>query len=186
MSKNNKIILIIAIVLLFVLVFVLLFWQPWKKGVDVEPVVPPITEDDKINGGQTTTEPLGVGTEDFETTPDTTARIFAERYGSFSNESYFQNLRDLFPLMSQTMQDKTQGYIDSNTVGDDVLSYYGVSTRVLSVSVTEQGDTAEITVKTQREETVGGPYNTSVRYQDLELIMIKIGNDWKIDTATWL
>ncbi len=185
MSTKNKIILSVIAVLLIVLVFVLLYWQPWGQDVGVEPDIPPITEGGEVDDGQIT-EPLVVDAEGIVTTPDTTARIFAERYGSFSNESYFQNLRDLLPLMSQPMQLRTEGYIDSNTIGDEVLSYYGVSTRVLSVSVTEQGDTAEVLVKTQREETVGGPYNTNVKYQDLELIMVKIGDDWVIDSATWL
>lgn len=112
------------------------------------------------------------------------SKTFVERYGSYSNEADFANLVDVMPLMTEEFQSKTQVFIEKSSAPEE---YYGVSTKVIIVEVSGQDeDSATVLVNTQREEAIGGPQNTSVKYQEIELEYVKDSGVWKVDSATWL
>ena len=115
-----------------------------------------------------------------------TAKTFVERYGSYSNEAEFQNLIDVFPLMTASFVETTQGFIDSSTLPEE---YYGVTTKVITVnseSLDEEAGTATLLLTTQKEEASGSVGNVNVRYQDIRLDMLKQGGVWKVNLASWL
>lgn len=116
----------------------------------------------------------------------TVAKLFVERYGSYSNEADFQNLVDVLPLMTESFADETKVLIASSKVPE---TYYGVSTAVLTVTVEEMDETsgvATIKMQTQRQVAEGSTQNTSVKYQDIRLELIKEAGVWKVDSAVWL
>lgn len=115
----------------------------------------------------------------------TLAKTFVERYGSFSNEAEFQNLRDLFPLMTDAFVAETENFIATTIIPE---SFYGVTTRVITVNVDEFDEAAGVAVlnlTTQREEAIDSPQNVSVRYQDIELQFELVLGSWKISSAEW-
>ncbi len=112
------------------------------------------------------------------------AKLFAERYGSFSTEANYQNLKDLLPVMTATFAAQTETSIRTAPPSTE---YYGVTTRVVSVktdALDEAAGTASLTVSTQRQETKGNAAPT-VKYQNLALTFQKIGTEWKISSAVW-
>jgi hypothetical protein len=117
------------------------------------------------------------------------AASFAERYGSFSNQSNFGNIRDLKIFMSSNMQawadDYIKAEIDKKT---DSSIYYGATTRAVSqevLSYDESDGSAEILVHTQREEATGTTNNISQFQQDIKLMFIKERKAWKVNGAYW-
>jgi hypothetical protein len=114
------------------------------------------------------------------------ASSFAERFGSFSNQSDFQNIRDLFPFMTASMQNWAESYIETQRAGISSGTYAGVTTKSLSrkfLSLSENA--AEILVSTQRRESTGVMANETVTYKDMELKLVKEGEDWKVDGVWW-
>ena len=101
------------------------------------------------------------------------AKTFVERYGSYSNESNFQNLRDLLPLMTDSFRQETTTFLASATTPEE---YSSITTRVITVdmeSYDEEEGVATVVMNTQREEATGSPQNILVRFQEIELTMIR-------------
>lgn len=110
------------------------------------------------------------------------AFAFAERFGSYSNDGKYKNLTDLEPLMTEKMKQSSKSIITSVVDNND---YQGVSTVALSSELKSfNTNSAEIIVKTQRSQSIGQAA-PSLSYQDLDLKMVKVGEEWKIDEASW-
>ena len=112
---------------------------------------------------------------------------FAERFGTYSNQSGFNNLDELNPLMTQTMVDWVRNTYKADLVKAyaDVV-YYGIETKAISSKFNSQADTkAEILVKTQRSEFKDSPTNPRIFYQDIILKLVKQNEAWKVDGAYW-
>ncbi|MFA5106744.1 MAG: hypothetical protein WC497_00260 [Patescibacteria group bacterium] len=117
------------------------------------------------------------------------ARSFAERFGTYSNHSDFENIEHLIPYMSERMKKWAQKYLDEQrdkTVDQSV--YYGMITRTMSVkqiSYDSDNGTAEFLVTTQRNESTGTSSNARIFYQDLQIKFIKEQSVWKVNEAWW-
>lgn len=112
--------------------------------------------------------------------------LFTERFGSFSNQGDYQNIKDVMPLMTTSMQEWAKGFIDDN--GDFGAVYVGTSTKVVSTNIKNidlGSGRAEIDIETQRIETRTGEED-KVYFQTLNVNLLKVGNDWLIDFAKWL
>lgn len=113
------------------------------------------------------------------------ALTFAERYGSYSNQSRFANLRDLYPLATDRFRAELEAQAQAGS--DDSADYYGVTTRALRSTVTlldEDAGTARVQIATQRETTSGSNFPT-ITYETLTLTFIKENGSWKVDAAAW-
>ncbi len=116
--------------------------------------------------------------------PDPIARSFVERFGSFSTESDFKNLVDVQVFATDSLKTELERVLAD--AKSRVSGYYGVSTRVINIEKLEETEsTATILVKTQRVETIDDPQNTAVRYQDIELEMVREGDTWLVATYAW-
>ena len=115
------------------------------------------------------------------------ASAFAERYGTFSNTSNFENLLDLKAYMSQSMAAWADKLVaDARAKGGGSAEYAGTTTLAVIndlAAFDEAGGTAEVVVKTQRRESVSTGDKTY--YQDLSVKFIKEGEAWKVDSVAW-
>ena len=118
---------------------------------------------------------------------ETLARSFAERYGSHSNQSDFENLEDLFPFMTEQMSKDSQKYVaDQRAKKEVAIAYAGTTTQALSATFVERADnSAVINVATQRREIGSNSATPRIYYQDLTLTFVKVGEQWKVDGAEW-
>lgn len=113
----------------------------------------------------------------------TASFAFAARYGSYSNDTRWQNIRDVYYLLTPRMQSVMDSLISSNI---PQAGYYSVSTRPLFLNINSQSSTsAAVTVKTQKQETFSINGQDVISYQDLNLNLIKTGTEWQIDSAEW-
>lgn len=116
------------------------------------------------------------------------SRYIAERFGSYSNDSDYENFQDLEIFMTEKMKEWARRYIEElrKSFGND--NFYGVSTKSLKVttkSLEEQLGVAEFKVSTQRQESREGLDEDRVYYQDIEIKLIKSGEEWMVDGAYW-
>ncbi len=117
------------------------------------------------------------------------SRSFAERYGSYSNQTNFANLENLFVFMTPSLQRTTQRFIDDERAKQrDTSVYYGITTRVISVetkSFSENSGTASFVLHTYRRESIGTTSNSKTFEQALTITMQKDDGTWKVADAVW-
>src|SRR3989344_2076566 len=110
MTRRKKILIIAGLVLLVILLLLLLMWRATPPSVPAQPVVVPSNNDGVISTPEET-ERVEVRVQN--SLPETTARIFIERYGSYSTESDFGNLRDVIALATPAFAAQLQATIDA-------------------------------------------------------------------------
>ncbi|MBN1326063.1 hypothetical protein JW977_03755 [Candidatus Falkowbacteria bacterium] len=119
-----------------------------------------------------------------------TASTFAERFGSYSNQSNYKNLDELTVFMTDSMirwinQTYKPSLIAQNP---QTNAYYALETKAISSQINlldEDANASEILIKTQRQEFKNSISNPRIFYQDILIKMIKIGDEWKVDGAYW-
>lgn len=122
--------------------------------------------------------------EEQETASQQMAELFAERYGSYSNQGDYQNLRDLLPVMTARYRRETEAFLATAdpTPG---ATYEGVTSKKVSTDIrSDDGSSAVIAVSLQQEKTVAGSPPT-VGYRTLRMSLLKVGTEWKVDSAVW-
>ena len=122
-----------------------------------------------------------------QTTLESEAKSFAERLGSYSNQSNFANITDLKLQMTTSMQAWADKYISTNQQAAYSGHYQGVTTHAISDEVKNFNATAgqaEILVHTQKISTnaTSSPVTT---YQDITITFVKQNNNWLVDNAAW-
>ena len=199
MTKRNKIILIVSIVLILILIVILYFYLTQPKA--VQPAAAPATNQQPSSGqtNQPTVSGTTQGTVQEIQTPapaltQTEANMtilassFAERFGSFSNQSNFANLEDLKILMTDKMSAWADNYIQENRQKSLEIptEYTGITTKALNAKIVSQTDSSvQIKVATQRREAKGTTADFTVYYQDILINLVKVGDVWKVDGANW-
>jgi hypothetical protein len=116
------------------------------------------------------------------------AMSFAERFGSFSNQSNYSNIEDLKIFMTKSMGDWAEGYLrELKELKNNDGEYYGITTKAVSAeakSFDKNKGEAEIVVTTRRQESKGSVVGSYFN-QELTLKMAKDGSIWKADSASW-
>ncbi len=197
MSRRNKIIVagIILILLILALLFLLLRRQSTttaQQNANLGTNVP-IGELPNAPGGTNsavnapaTNAPAPQA--DTRTALKRLAAAFAERFGSYSNASNFDNILDLKVFMTDAMAKWADQYVAAQSAQKQSGQYSGITTRAISetiVAFDETAGTATVVVKTQRQQFSGSSLSGTVIYQDLTLTFVKDGDIWKVDSATW-
>jgi len=118
------------------------------------------------------------------------ARSFSERFGSYSNQSDYGNITDVYDWLSSDMKEWADSYVNnlkSNTAYSG--TYYGITTKALIEPVINSfnpnSGQVEVIAKTQREE-VSSSNESKIFDQDIKIIFIKENGNWLVDEATWL
>lgn len=118
--------------------------------------------------------------------PAVVARLFTERFGTFSNEDDFAGIELVRPYMTSTFTTWFDtGYKSQLREKYAEVDYAGETVKVLGVQMeSESNERAVANVRTQR--TVRTTSGDLVTYQTLQLEMIKNGGLWLVDGAYWL
>jgi len=181
-----KVILKIFIVILITGLIAGGLWYFYGQNLFVDQ---PVNNDNIVNNENNVVvnnepEPLPVPEVTDETMIRSVSFSFAARYGSYSNDTRWQNIKDVYQSLSPAMQSTMDSLIASSV---SQAGYYSVSTRPLFLSINSQSDAlAQVTVKTQKQENFSINAQEVISYQDLNIGLIKIGNEWKINSAQWV
>lgn len=118
----------------------------------------------------------------------TLTTLFVERYGSYSNQSNFQNLEDLLPLMSESFRAKTERDLETlRRTAPPPSEYVGVTTRALSVAESVYDlprGAAAFRASVQKSE-VRGTAPATVTYPAIDVTLVREGGAWKVSSAVW-
>ncbi|MEK7202771.1 MAG: hypothetical protein AAB653_00430 [Patescibacteria group bacterium] len=196
-KKTIGIIIIIIGLILVVGIFYFIFF--YKFSLPIKPTIQqPTTITQPQPLAQPTTAPLTGATvkatsiKKTEVNQDDLARIasaFAERFGSYSNQSDYGNVRDLKLFMSSKMQNWADNYISKEQAANQQTAiYYGITTKAIAAEVKQfdnESGQAEILIKNQRREATGATANATTFYQDIIIKFIREKNVWKVDNVYW-
>lgn len=191
MTRQQKILLaFLGTILVIGLAVGAWWWMRQRRPAPAAPVVTgPVT-----NNAPTTIVPVvtpqppqPAGAEEIARSQLTTSgKQFAERYGSFSSDGDYQNLTDLFPLMTAGMQRTAEATIAAGQRQPAPPEFTGVTTVAASTKVTVldlASGRATVEVRAQRQSTVGTQKTNS--YETLTLSFVRSGTVWKVNAATW-
>ncbi len=201
MDNNRKKIGIMLIILGLLIIALIIYFGFIKKDKD-EPIITenPVVDlplpagDDLTNPGDIARswQPNLSAEADHvfnETDLEKRAKAFAERFGSYSNQSNYSNFSDLEIFMTKSFSDWTESYVEQlreSAPGYEV--YYGISTRALTtelISFDEASSKAEINVLTERSESSANGGDLEPYQQKILLKFNKVANDWLVDAAYW-
>ncbi len=167
-----------------------------RKGKDGDTTAPTSTVNiigsDQIqnfNNSQTQIREVPVGTPIKPVTSEETernaaknlARIFVERYGSYSTDSNYDNIRDLESISTPNLWATLKTRIGRPITGE----YSGSLARVYTSEVKEfVGGNALAEVRLVQETEKNG-VTTETRYVS-EVKLAKVGTNWLVDSFTWV
>jgi len=112
------------------------------------------------------------------------ARDFAERFASFSADSGFTNLEEVKLLSTASLDMRLNDMIEE--IGES-NEFYGISSKALKTDIQyldEDTGNSRVVVTLQRQET--NHEVNDVIYQDLNLLLVKSGNNWLVNDFKWL
>lgn len=182
MQPSTKKRLEIAAALLIILALLILIWFLFRQPSEPEEVSEP--DEVATTVPELTTDDIKPD-EPVESLPQTTVRVFIERFGSFSSESDYSNVEDVMALVTPALQNELQALAEEARASSGG-AYYGVSTYIVTMTEIARTDTtASYSVTTQREEAIESPGNISLRYQDIEISLVKDGLDWLVSDYYW-
>lgn len=189
LTKTQKIIiLVVSFVVIVGLIVWVVFGLLGDKEEDVKEL-PQVEEAIKVDTGKKLAELMPEVSEEEkkEFSAQILARVFAEKFGTYSNHQSYQSILDSQKMMTGSMKAWSDSFVKQlkKNKGDQFDAYYGISTSALKVEIVELNESsAEFLVKCQRTEypEAGQPV---VYNQDLKLNLIKIDNDWKVSAAYW-
>ncbi len=188
MERKRVIEVTIAGIILLAFMF-LVWWITREKT--VEPVIeeektPTLPATNTTQKPTTTIDPADVPQVQ-EVSAGTVARTFVERIGSYSSESDYQNVNDVSSIVTAELAVQLEEDAeDARAKSPDNGGYYGISTSYVGAKNIEESDTTiTLLVQTQREESFGSPGNSTVRYQTVEVTLVKEGQNWKVSEYTW-
>ncbi len=108
------------------------------------------------------------------------AKIFIERYGSYSTDSNFQNIRDVEFLVTESLWQKLSSQI-GRISGD---KFVGVTTGAVSAEVAAlDGDSARVNMSVVQEEDKDGTVTTASK--NVIVYMMKVSGSWLVDKFEW-
>jgi len=117
------------------------------------------------------------------------ASDFAEKIGSYSNQTDFKNLEELKPIMTKSWQAWADGFMRKGRASKKPTDVYqGTTSKALKVKTMNfdmgKGQ-AEFMVTCQRSEFRENMEKSRLYYQDIKVKFVKEEEEWKVDGAWW-
>ncbi len=192
MSLRARIFIIVSVVVLLVLaVSIFLIVRNKTKTVDTTPTTNtnttlPSTNDGSpssvqalIDKGLPAKTPTPLEVE--QNAVEQFAKVFVERYGTYSTDNEFQNIKESQPLVTKSLWSKISTGINAKETNQDFL---GLTTKVMSVRLASwEPNQATVELKTMRAEDKNGVISN--RYQNATVGMVKENGVWLANALSW-
>ncbi len=194
MSLRARIFIIVSILVLLILgISIFLVVKNKNKTSELQTVAPAdntaVTDNGQTGGQAVTGTQVPDGLPAKTATPleaqkngaQQLAKVFVERYGTYSTDNNFQNIKDVATLVTQSLWSKISAPITAKNISQ---SFVGMTTKVVSMGLVSWSDTkATVELKTSRTEEKNGVITT--RYQNATIGMLKVGSSWLVDKLVW-
>lgn len=116
------------------------------------------------------------------------AELFSERYGSYSNQGSYQNLRDLLSVMTPSYRASTEAFLASVSSDPTAETYEGyTATKVATEEIRFDDARGEAIyeISLQQTKTLGTSV-PEISYPVLRISLEKTGDSWRVAGATWV
>jgi hypothetical protein len=201
MNKQNQRTIIITIIIILLLLAVVYFLFMYKfPGSIIPSVKKPVSEqstttNQSLPDSATSPEGIVVNPSAPPATSEVinqdnlvkTAKSFAERLGSYSNQSNFDNVNDLKILMTVSMRAWADKYVADNQKKPYSGVYQGVTTQAVTsktIDFDAAKGKADILIGTQKV-SVTGTSSPILTNQDITITFVKQNGNWLVDNAVW-
>ena len=199
MSLRLRVFIIVSIVIAIITALILLLIQNIKNrqvGEGQNPTTTPggavIIDSTNFNasaigvpvstGVNTTTQVILDPGEATKTSVRQFARVFVERYGTYSSDNSFQNIRDVETMVTPNLLAFITRSASTSTV--KTQSFVGVTAKVVTAEISEWSETqATVKFQTIKMETRGTQTTTTQPSGTVKLV--KSGNQWFVDGIYW-
>ncbi len=109
------------------------------------------------------------------------AKIFVERYGTYSTDNEFQNIKESQTLVTKSLWSRISAGINAK---ETTQNFVGLTTKVMSTRLTAwESSQASVELKVMRTEDKNGVIST--RYQNATVGMLKEDGVWLANTLVW-
>ncbi len=201
LSLRTRIFIVVSLVVLIILGISIFVWV-WGKRAPASPSAPNTPTGPSANlpagtvlynGASVVVAPIEQGLKprlitSLETEQNSVrqlARIFLERYNSYSSDANFQNIREVQGLVTDALWTQISAplsYASSASVSGG--GFVGVSANVIGTELSAwQDSAAKVVLKTVLAEEKNGVINTRQRTANVDLI--KASGKWLVDKFVW-
>lgn len=194
MTEHNKRIILISIFVGLLIVLLLLVLLFRREG--TEPIVEPptninipeerdlstISESEVIapQPVQDVARTVTPGSADQGIVAKQAARIFVERFSTYSTQNENAHIAAVAALVTPSMWD----WVQNQGQDQSLRSYTGVITEVIASTLTEfTADTA--TVSLQARQVLESETDISNRAREGRVVLVRTGNNWLVDAFYW-
>ena len=188
MDRGKKIIILVVVCVVVIIGLIVYFIAANNKGKTVDKETAPIQKVviPKEEAAKVVLPPP-TEIEKQASSVKNVALAFAERFGTFTNESNYQSFNDLMPVLTATAQSWLKNtYVPSLVKEHDPRGFfYRIITDARTADILEQKDNSvKIKIATQREETKGDAEAQSF-IQNIVLDLVNENNNWLINGVYW-
>lgn len=195
-SLRARIFILISVVLLIILaISVFLMMRFGKEKTATEPVntstgpLPSTSSPDTVPVGTSISSPGArqLSLEDIEkNAAKQLAKIFIERYGTYSSDNESLNIKEVENLVASALWSSLSAKIKSGPNGQiPGAEFMGMTTRVISAELKDwTGESAQAFLQTVRVEEKNGVTNN--QHQNVEVNLVKQGENWLVQNFKWL
>lgn len=180
---NKKIILIIiAVVIILIIIAAIILFQKDEPNLNLlspdkektnEEIILEIEEKEKKQ-----VDPIAI----LKSRLGLQARSFMARYGTYSSDNMYGNLKTLLPQMSTRFAQETSKKI---SLKEETQGFVSLTTKVLNFNLEEFNEESKIIFIGQIQEQEVNNGKTSLNQRDIEIIFIKENDQWKIDDVIY-
>lgn len=188
LNLDRRKLVIIVVIIVLLLVAIVGGWWYWRQysaktvaPLAKEPATPTLPLPSKP-----TPMPVRTPEEEAKGTVVRMARLFTERFGTFSSQSQYEGIGDVMAVTTDSFQNWLRDkYIPELKSQHSADTYSGQTTRVMSVTVEKFADNeSQVAVRVQRAATSDAGA-TEVKYSVLRVALIKQDSMWLVDSAHW-
>lgn len=193
MDDRKKRIILISIIIIILIVIVVLFliFNPFKKKPADEVILPPGSQNEnqtptigKIDSLPEPSPERIKNDKDYPLVLEALTSSYAERFASYSSDANFKNLQDLKILSTAKMQSFIDNFIATSNIGGD--GYEAQEAKALNNQLIYLKDNqAVVVVSLQLIKSLGEQATPVTSYSKVELTVIKVGDEWKVDEVDW-
>lgn len=184
---RRKLIIIVVVVILLLAAIVGGWWY-WQRAVSqpAEPTVKEPAPATSLPPSKPVSAPVRTEEEIRKETISRLARMFTERFGTFSSQSQYEGIGDIMAVTTDSFQNWLRDkYIPELKGEHSASAYSGQTTRVMSVTVEKVTDN-ESQVAVRVQQAVTGEVGTiEVKYPVLKVALVRQNSMWLVDSAYW-
>lgn len=190
-SLRTRIFILISVALLIILAISIFLMMRFGKDQPATEItntpagsLPNATSPDTIPAGTSVSAPgiRQLSPEEIEkNAAKQLAKIFIERYGTYSSDNESSNIKEVENLVVSALWSKLSAKIGQGASEE----FMGMTTRVISTELQDwTGESARATLQVVRVEERNGVTNNL--HQNAEVNLIKSGGNWLVENFKWL